>query len=297
MADPLSLRYGIVSTTATYWNLYVADRLGFYAAESLDVRPAVTGGTARTIEGLVDGQVDLAGCSPDELITAVQRGHDLVVIGGIVGRPVSWIVGRPGLADVGALRGRRVGVNQTRGSVSIVLRAALQDAGLAPGDYEQVAIGATPAMAEALREGRVDAAMLTAPFDLALIREGFSALLNVGERFPRYAFTTVNARRAWVQEHEDTLASFFRATRAAGAVIADPSRRSHSEEALGHWTGLAAGALAETFEVYRQPGVLSRRGELDAAALEAVLSQMAEQRLLQAPVPDVSELLLPMWTD
>ncbi len=127
------IRYGIASRTATYWNLYVARAEGLYAAQALEVEPVVTGGTRQTVDALLADQTVLGGCSPDELVSAVQRGADLVVIGGIINRPVSSIVGRPELRDLTQLRGRRIGVNQTRGSVSMVLRAALQRAGQPPG--------------------------------------------------------------------------------------------------------------------------------------------------------------------
>jgi NitT/TauT family transport system substrate-binding protein len=289
------LRYGIAAKTATYWNLYVASDEGCYAAERLEVEPVVTGGTRETIDALHSGQIDLAGCSPDELITAAQHGADLLVVGGIIGRPVSWIIGRPGLGSLADLRGRTIGVNQTRGSVSMVFRAALRAAGLGPDDYQQRSVGTTPVMVEALRRGEVDAAMLTAPFDLALIHEGFRPLQNAADGLPAYAFTTINARRQWVESQPPLLAAFFRATRAAGALIDDPTARQRSLAALAAWTGLSGEALEHTDSLYRQPGVLSRRGEVELAGLEAVARLMAEEGLLAGPVPNLDALLRPAW--
>jgi NitT/TauT family transport system substrate-binding protein len=244
---------------------------------------------------VVEGSADVAGCSPDELVSAVQRGHDLVVIGGIINRPVSSVVARAGLASLAELRGARIGVNQTQGSVSMVLRALLRRAGLEPDDYRQVEVGTTPAMADALRRNEVDAAMLTAPFDLALLREGFVSLANVGDRFPNYAFTTVNARRDWVQAHEELVAAFFRATRAAGDMLADPSQRRASSYALAAGTGMMGDTLEHSYEVYQQIGVLSRHGEVDPSGLRAVMELMAAEGLLVEPVPKAEELLLPRW--
>ena len=77
------MRYGIVSRTATYWNLYLGREQGLFAAEGIEVEVVETGGTALTIEALIDGNIELAGCSPDELISALPRGADLVVeVGG-----------------------------------------------------------------------------------------------------------------------------------------------------------------------------------------------------------------------
>lgn len=292
-----TIRYGIVSPTATYWNLYVAQHERCYADQNLAVEPVLTGSTAATIQQLVDERIELAGCSPDELFSAVQRGADLVVIGGIVNRPVSWIVGQPGLTQIEELRGKRIGVNQTRGSVAIVLRAALEQSGLKPSDYEQVAIGTSRDTAAALKQRRIDAAMLTAPFDLELIRSGFQPLLNVGALFPSYAFTTINARRRWVLEHEAECAAFFRATRAAGDLLADPRRRQPSIAALAAATELNGEVLQQTYEAYLQPGVLSRHGTVSLAGLQAVLAHMDRQDLLTEPAPHAEDVLLPRWIE
>jgi hypothetical protein len=58
------------------------------------------------------------------------------------------------------------------------LRAAPRAAGLGPDDGEQLTVGTTLVMVEGLLSGDVDAAVLNAPFDLALRRECFSPLQN-----------------------------------------------------------------------------------------------------------------------
>lgn len=290
-----ALTYGIVSLTATYWNFYVAESRGCLAEEDLVVTPHITGGTAETIHQLVQKRIDLAGCSPDELISAVLRGDDLVVVGGIIGRPVSRIISQPEIKRVEDLRGKRVGVNQTSGSVSIVLRAALQERGLRVEDYQQVSVGSTPAMSEALKERKVDAAMLTAPFDFDLIGQGFTALVDVGQVCPNYAFTTINARRSWVEQHREALAAFFRATRRAGEFLLDPGNRRAATQILGEHTSLQGDALERAYDSYKAPGVLSDFGEVEVSALEAVIARMVEQGLIGEGRIRAQDVLLPCW--
>jgi ABC-type nitrate/sulfonate/bicarbonate transport system substrate-binding protein len=290
-----TVRFGLVSWTATYWNLYVALDRDLYEASGLRVEPSTMGSTSQAIQRLVDGEIDVAGCSPDELVSAVGQGADLVVIGGIVNRPASNIVARPEIAQLAQLRGKRVGVNQVRGSVSIVLRAALRTAGLEVGDYQQVVAGSTPDMVEALRTGQVDAAMLTAPYDLALLDEGFESLCNVGDLFPSYAFTTLNTRRMWALDHEPEVSAFFRATRAAGAIIVDPAEREVVTGALAGRTCQGERLLTKTYETYARAGVLSRAGEVQRAGLQAVLDHMRADGLMERIAPSVDALLLPRW--
>lgn len=295
MSGPSVLRYGIVSKTATYWNAYMAVSQNLFSREGLDVRFTLTGSTAATIRMVLDGTIDLGGCSPDELVSAREAGEDLVVVGGIINRPASRIVGSPGIRSLEDLAGRRIGVNQVRGSVSMVLTAALQAAGLHDGSYTTVEAGTTLEMAAKLRTGHIDAAMLTAPFDVALVAEGFIALADVGEVLPRYAFTTINARRDWVTEHPAELAGFFHATRAAGRLIASRRWRRETLEALAAQTGLSGSVLDQTLEIYQAPGVLARRGEVRPGALRAVVDLMRDQGLLRGQRPLVRDFLYPQW--
>ena len=296
MSSQSVLRYGIVSKTATYWNAYVALDQGFYAREGLDVQFTATGSTAATIRAVVTGAVDLGGCSPDELISARAEGQDLVIVGGVINRPVSRIVGLPGMRSLGDLIGKRVGVNQIRGSVSMVMKAALHDAGLPEGSCRLIEAGTTPEMAQKLRDGEIDAAMLTAPFDMVMLADGFSSLADVGRLFPRYAFTTVNARRGWVDAHPEEVAAFFRATRSAGMEIGASRRQKQRVlSPLGRHTGLTGSALEQTYGIYQAPGVLSRRGEIRPGALQAVIGLMEDQGLLPGRRPLVRELVAPRW--
>lgn len=295
MSGPSVLRYGIVSKTATYWNAYLAVSQSLFRGEGLDVQFTVTGTTAATIQMVGDGTIDLGGCSPDELVSAREKGEDLVVVGGIINRPVSHIIGSSGVSSLEQLVGRRVGVNQLRGSVSMVLKATLQAAGLQDGRYTLVEAGTTPEMAAKLRTGDIDAAMLTAPFDLTLVADGFIALADVGEVFPRYAFTTINARPDWVREHPSEIAGFFRATRAAGRRIVSRRWRSEALDALAAQTGLRGAILDQTLGIYQTPGVLSQRGEVRPGALKAVVDLMSHQGLLRGPRPGVRDLLWPQW--
>lgn len=295
MSSPSVLRYGIVSKTATYWNTYVALEQDLFAGEGLDVQLTLTGSTGATIRAVAAGEIDLGGCSPDELISAREAGLDLVVVGGIINRPVSRIVGVPKVGSLEQLAGRRVGVNQLRGSVSMVLRAALATRGVSEDRVKFVEAGTTPEMAAKLRSGELDAAMLTAPFDLALVAEGFNALADVGLMLPRYAFTTVNARRDWADGHRRELAAFFAATWAAGRRIAARRRRRSTLEALTAQTGPQGPALDQTYDIYLAPGVLSNRGEVRPGALEAVVQLMGDQGLLRSRRPLVREFLSPRW--
>ena len=189
------VRVGIVSRTATYWPLLIALRDGAFADAGVDVEILELGSTSAGVTALLEDRIDVAATCPDVLIGAIDGGADLTIAGGLVDRPPASVVARSDLVTVASLAGRRVAVTELHGSVSRFLRAALAKAGLAEDGYERVVLGPTPQQAAALREGRVDAAMLTFPFDAALVEDGFARVLAVGDALRPCAFTTLNIRR------------------------------------------------------------------------------------------------------
>ena len=284
----MELTYGVVSWTATYWQHYVAQARGLYAAEGLDVGVVTTGSTGGNVAALEAGQVDVAGNCPDYVVAAVERGEPLAVVGGVVHRPVSAIVVQPDVASIAALRGRRVAVTELIGGVSSLLKAILRRHGLGPGDYELVIVGGTPAQAEALRRGTVDAAMLTHPFEARLVAEGYRLLGYTSAYWPEYAFTTLNVRRDWAERNADALLALLRATARAGHWLFEPANATAAQEILATATGLSTAEVADTYRLYVQEGgVLARDGEISEPGMRAVLEVMHEENLLAAiPAPE-----------
>jgi ABC-type nitrate/sulfonate/bicarbonate transport system substrate-binding protein len=292
----MRLVLGLVSLTATYWLHYVAQARGLYAAEGLEVEPAATRTTGGGVAALEAGQVDVASNCPDYVVASVERGAALAIVGGVVLRPVSAVVARPDVKQVGDLRGRRVAVTEQVGGVSSLLKAILRRHGLGPGDYELSIIGGTPAQAEALRAGRADAAMLTHPFEARLLAEGYTLLGYTSDYWPEYAFTTLNVRRDWAAANGPALEALLRATIHAGRWLFDPANAAAAQEILAAATSLPTDEVADTYRLYVQEGgVLSREGELSEPSVQAVLDVMREENLLGDASPLDRFLDLSYW--
>jgi ABC-type nitrate/sulfonate/bicarbonate transport system substrate-binding protein len=282
----MRLVYGEVSRTATYWQHYIALARGLYADEGLEVAIVPTHSTGGGVAALEAGQVDVASNCPDYVVAAVERDAALAVVGGVVHRPVSAIVARPDVATFDALRGRRVAFTEPSGGVSGLLKTILRRQGLGTDEYELVVVGGTPAQAEALRAGTVDAAMLTHPFEARLEAEGYRLLGYTSDYCSRFAFTTLNVRREWAAVNAPALVALLRATARAGRWLFDPANAVAAQEILAAATGLPRGEMAATYRRYVQEGgVLAREAEIDSASLQAVVDLMVDEGLLPAARP------------
>jgi ABC-type nitrate/sulfonate/bicarbonate transport system substrate-binding protein len=218
------MKVGIVSRTATYWPLYLMAEEG--RAELVEL-----GSTEAGIGALLRGDVDVACTCPDALIASTAR---IRIASGLVDRPPCSLVAREGIADVASLRGRRVAVTSTRGSVSILLRALLARHGLSRGDWSEVVVGPTPAQASALERGEADGAMVTVPYDERLVASGFRILADAGEDLGGCAFTTINVRQGWTASKE--WLAFREDLAAAFERLAGPDGRSRELATLARGT-------------------------------------------------------------
>ncbi len=257
------VRVGIVSRTATYWPLYLMERAGF-ACTLVEL-----GATSAGVAALLERTVDVAATCPDALIRA---GAPLRIAGGLVDRPPASLISVAELGDVAALRGRRVATTEPRGSVSLFLRALLRERGVR--DYEQVALGTSPAQAAALERHEVDAAMLTFPFDARLVSRGFRRLAHVGRELGPCAFTTLNVRAGWTAT--DAWHAFRGALADAIALLMVPAERGEAVAVLAEATGIS---------VAEPPDGLAFDTRLDARGLERLLGFMREERLLSEARP------------
>lgn len=168
-ADPIPLRVGIIpiSGTAAY---YAAQKQGYYTAENLAVTSTVIRGGAAAIPALVGGSFDITYSNGTSIVQAIAKGIDLrIIIEGTI------MVSAP--PDPGALlkrkgdpihtgkdfEGKVVAVNALRDIQWMLVKAWVTATG---GDVEKVQIVeiAIPAMVEAIKQKRVDAALVIDPY-------------------------------------------------------------------------------------------------------------------------------------
>ena len=276
-----AVRLGIVSRTATYWPLYLAERAGLFARHGLAADLVELGSTSAGLAALREGAVDVAATCPDVVVEAVDRGEAVRVGGGLADLPLASLVARPAFTDVAGLRGARVAVTEPRGSVSLFLRAALRVRGLAPGDYEAVVHGTTPEQLDALERAEVDAAMLTSPHDARAEARGLRQLAHVGDVLGACAFTTLNVRAGWTDE--PAWGALAAALNDAGALLHDRAARAEALAALGAGTGIAGPELDDAYRTcVVERRVFARGTRLDRGAIARLLALMREDGLSAA---------------
>ena len=147
--------------TFYYLPLTIAEQLGYFKAEGLDVQILDFQGGARALQAFVDGGADICSGAFEHTLRLQSRGLPVKAFV-LQGRAPQVVVGvshrtlprYKGLAD---LRGRRIGVSTPGSSTDTVCRLLLARAGLPMADINTVAVGVGSSALAALRSGSIDA--------------------------------------------------------------------------------------------------------------------------------------------
>lgn len=162
-----------VESVNQYHPFYIADRMGFFAEEGLQVEFEDAGGSSAAIQQVLAGNAEAGLPAPSAFLNAVAQGYDLRWVysyqyANIFTLAATAESGITGMAD---LKGKRVGVSDLSGGEVPLVRAVLAEAGLSEGgDVRIVPVGDGSALTvDALQSGQVDA-YSSSLFDLAAIR-------------------------------------------------------------------------------------------------------------------------------
>jgi len=82
--ERVKLRISSATKTFGYGPLWVASQKGFFERQGLDVELVVIRASDVGIQALAGGSLEIAGSASDAPIAAIEKGLDLVIVGGII---------------------------------------------------------------------------------------------------------------------------------------------------------------------------------------------------------------------
>jgi ABC-type nitrate/sulfonate/bicarbonate transport system substrate-binding protein len=171
------LHIAIPTNSGTWFPLHVALKKGMFRELGIDVVPIYM--QARTsLAAIASNQIGYV-TQIGSPMTAIVGGLPLRMIMVFCERSHHVLIAKPGITSLGQLRGRVVAISQPGGTVHRELQLILEQSGVEPNEVNIRGLGGTATGITALRNGTVDAAMLSIPHDLYLEREGFRSLVYV----------------------------------------------------------------------------------------------------------------------
>lgn len=207
----------------------LADSLGYYKDEGLDVRIENLPSSSKALEALVGESTDVAGIVYSQTIEMAAHGRRLrsiVVINR--GSSNTLVIAPHAAANVHRaedLRGKLIGVPAAGAATHQWAKYYLGRHGLQPDDFRAVSIGMGASAIAAFESGRVDAAVLAGGDHLRLLRlhPGVRILMDSstpegmreGWGSESFAGGTLSARQEWLDRNAEAARKLARAVNRA----------------------------------------------------------------------------------
>jgi len=284
------LRVSVPTKTLGYGPYWVAAKLGFFSRQGLDVDLVVIRGADVNVQALAGGSIDIAGGSLDAPIAAVERGLDLVIIGGVINGLTQSIMGGKNFKSYEALRGATVGTISLTSGVGLALRWVLKAKGLEyPRDYKLLVIGGSPQTFTALTTGQIAAAALSLPLNYAAEELGFNEIGKFIDVIPNYQLAGPSMRRSWAEKNRPLMIRFMKAmaltmrwlhqnTEAAVDFMAKEMKLKR-EHARRGW------------EFYTENRIWHPESDVNAEGLKTTIQIFWEASQPKTPLPSLSKYL------
>jgi ABC-type nitrate/sulfonate/bicarbonate transport system substrate-binding protein len=213
---------GAPSKTFSYGPLWLAQKLGFYEREGLDVQIVVMRGTPITIQALATESIYVANAGTDGVIGAVDRGLDLAMVGSLLNNLSMSLVAAKPYKTFEDLRGKTIGSQTITTGTGFALRLVLRAHGLEyPRDYQILNIGGVSDRYVALQAGQIAATPLSVPLDITAKQLGFNVLSYFADDLPNYFLNPYIVKRSWAEKNRPLVVRFMKAIAVAHRWLFD----------------------------------------------------------------------------
>lgn len=263
--------------TGQAWPLYIAKEGGYYQKYGFDAT-LVFGVHPAGIAMLVSGEAVMTAYTLEQAMTASSKDGSLIMLGSPFKKSLFALMANKNVADIKALKGKRIGVSQIGDAPYNYTVGLIGKAGLTKRDVEWIPVGAdVSARAAALVSNRVDATMLTAPVYFKLETEGYKNFGNISDYEDIYAPSVYLFRKA-------TIASNPKLPELLMKVHAEAIQRFYDDKAFAIKAYLPydkqePADIDKVYDHYAKVSTYERVPYIPAAAVQYVLDHPADEQV------------------
>ena len=163
----------------TWYPVKVALEKGFFRSEGLEPQLIQMNGNVATV-ALANGHIDFSlNISP--VLNGAMQGLGTKLVAALNSRPLFALVVRPEINSPNDLKGKVFAVSSFGNTQAILTEKHLQHLGLKKGEYQLLAMGATPARIAALEKNIAQGSLMPLPTNVQLENKGYRLLGNTAE--------------------------------------------------------------------------------------------------------------------
>ncbi|HLW49076.1 MAG TPA: ABC transporter substrate-binding protein [bacterium] len=246
-----TVRFGVVGVpSATYYApLLAAQQKGFFDRQGVRIEQTVISPDDNLVRAVAAGALDLGIPELSIAINGNAHGAPVKVIASLTDRYPYDLFARPAIKSYADLRGKTISHWTVAPEVSVALiRRLMSNGGLKDDEYNIIAGGNMPSRYAALSKGAVDAAVLTAPFNLIARQNGFTVLGGLYDVPAVFAGVIENSN--WAPRHREAVVATLKALIQGFRYTANPANKADVVKMLadsGHTDPAVVGQTYDQF--------------------------------------------------
>ncbi|GAA3107992.1 hypothetical protein GCM10010464_83630 [Pseudonocardia yunnanensis] len=247
-ADANTMTVSYSQVVADQLPLWIADESGLFTAQGLKVTLTNLSGSDG-FPALVSGQTQLASIGGSEMVSGAASGGEVNYLATLT--PVFPYELFAKVTDPQELKGKRIGVTSTSGSLYVATLEALKQIGLSPSDVQLTPLGSVTNVNNALVAGTIDAALSHPPATTQIEAAGYHSLVDLAKDKIPASNVGIAATTDYVNGHGDQIRRFLAAVQQA--ITREKSDEAYSTSVLSkHLNVTDPAALHETWQYYAQ---------------------------------------------
>jgi len=275
---------GASSKTFSYGPLWLAQKLGYFEREGLDVQIVVMRGTPITLQALATESIYVANAGTDGVIGAVDKGLDLVMIGSLLNNLSMSLVAAKPYKSFDDLRGKTIGSQTITTGTGFAMRLVLRAHGLEyPRDYQILNVGGVTDRYVALQSGQIAATPLSVPLDISAKQQGFNVLGYFADDLPHYFFNPYTVKRSWAEKNRPLVVRYMKAIAQTHRWLFD--NRDAACGYLSKEMSMTVENCRFAWEYSVKNYVWDRNGELSLDGVRTMIKIVAEINGQKEPLP------------
>lgn len=230
--------------------LWIAEDAGIFKKNHLNVTlKYITGKNG--IPALLSGQTQIASIGGSEALSAEAQGADLKYLLTLVPEYDFTFWTQPKDASASALKGQRVGITSTSGSLYIGTVLSLKQLGLSPSDVQIVPLGSVPNVNSALISGTVAGSASHPPDTYKFQQHGLKELVDLPSKHIPAAMTGFAVQNSYLSGHKDAVQRAV--TSILEAIKMEKSDKAYTEKEMAKFMGVTDKGEADyTYKFYAQ---------------------------------------------
>jgi NitT/TauT family transport system substrate-binding protein len=191
--------------------IFLGQDAGIFKKSNLTLEMIFIPGGSLSLQALIGRSLELLLTGGPPVINAYLQGAKIKIIAGAVNLLPYTFVTAAGVRAAEQLKGKKIGISRFGSNTDYVVRLALTQFALAPGDVQIVQVGGSQARLLAMKSGAIEATVLSPEEAIVAQKMGYRILFDFIEKGIEFPHVNVVARDDYLEAQPQTVRAFLRA--------------------------------------------------------------------------------------